>query len=890
MKRPILVIALSYIVGIVIGIYTNISIIYIYSLIFLIYLIIRKIYLLKVKTTSNLLKIRKTNFSICKKIFYRGNIKVKFLNKRKKYKKKLKKLKLFSLKRYFRYIKLIINSKIIFIFIITSIISNSIVIIKNKEYEKIYNQNKEIHIKGIIQTNKKETEYMNQYKIKLDHEKEIYYYIYVPKSAEKIFKIGDFVEIIGEYQKPDTRRNYKGFDYSNYLKTIKIYGSIKVEKTEILDNSAKNNNGQHNKNNIINVKSIVRKIQENIINFNYNIKEKIESRTFELFPEKIANIFLGMMLGKTEGIEEDTLESFRISNISHVLAVSGMHMTYLILGSKLLLKNIIGIKYTKIISIFIIIFYMNLTGYTPSIIRAGIMSIISILGFILNKKPDIFTNISIAILFNLIDNPYSIGNIGLQLSYGGTIGIILFNRTISEFLNKKETKHSKYIEYITTRIKEILAVTMSAQIILIPICLFHFNTLGIYFIITNLFVSIVIEPIGLIGFLLILMILFNVFFQEVIAYIISVLTYILLDFTQLIEKLPLAKIYISTPSIIFIIFFYVSIIIIKNIFFCYYKKNLNNTQKRIRNIIAVIKYKYREKLKRKKFLKVVIGIAIFCILVIKVVYIPPLRVFFIDVGQGDSTLIITPKNKTILIDGGGKINKEGEVGTKTLLPYLLDRGITKIDLAIISHFDADHVDGVLTVIQEIDVKNIIIGKQFEKSENYEKFIKIVNEKKININIVEAMQKIDIEKNVYIDILWPSSKNVITENSLNNNSLVLKIVYKNFSILFTGDIEKVAEENILKYYSNNIDKIKATILKVAHHGSKTSSIMEFLQAVKPKIALIGVGKDNSFGHPNKEVLDRIEGLRCKIFRTDENGEIAFKIFKNEEIKLITQNPL
>ena len=138
-------------------------------------------------------------------------------------------------------------------------------------------------------------------------------------------------------------------------------------------------------------------------------------------------------------------------------------------------------------------------------------------------------------------------------------------------MNKKETKHSKYIEYITTRIKEILAVTMSAQIILIPICLFHFNTLGIYFIITNLFVSIVIEPIGLIGFLLILMILFNVFFQEVIAYIISVLTYILLDFTQLIEKLPLAKIYISTPSIIFIIFFYVSIIIIKNIFFCYYK-------------------------------------------------------------------------------------------------------------------------------------------------------------------------------------------------------------------------------------------------------------------------------------------------------------------------------
>lgn len=123
------------------------------------------------------------------------------------------------------------------------------------------------------------------------------------------------------------------------------------------------------------------------------------------------------------------------------------------------------------------------------------------------------------------------------------------------------------------------------------------------------------------------------------------------------------------------------------------------------------------------------------------------------------------------------------------------------------------------LLQEIEVKNVIIGKQFENSDNYKEFVKIVKEKRIKVKVVEAGEKIGIERDLYFDILWPTSKNVISENSLNNNSLVCKMIYGNFSMLFTGDIEQIAEEQILKVYENHQETLKATVLKVAHHRFK-----------------------------------------------------------------------
>lgn len=191
--------------------------------------------------------------------------------------------------------------------------------------------------------------------------------------------------------------------------------------------------------------------------------------------------------------------------------------------------------------------------------------------------------------------------------------------------------------------------------------------------------------------------------------------------------------------------------------------------------------------------------------------------------------------------------------------------------------------GLLYIMQEIKVNNIIIGKQYKSSENYEEFIKIVKEKKINVKIVEGGEKVSIEDNLYFDIIWPFSDNMISDNSINNNSLVCKLNYKNYSMLFTGDIEAIAEKAILKKYSKNLNILKSDILKVAHHGSKTSSITEFIEKIKPKYAIIGVGEDNKFGHPSDSTIQNLEKANIRIYRTDKMGEIEIKT-NGKEIKI------
>ncbi len=191
--------------------------------------------------------------------------------------------------------------------------------------------------------------------------------------------------------------------------------------------------------------------------------------------------------------------------------------------------------------------------------------------------------------------------------------------------------------------------------------------------------------------------------------------------------------------------------------------------------------------------------------------------------------------------------------------------------------------GLLYIMQEIKVNNVIIGKQYEKCENYKKFIEIVKKKNIKVNVVEAGQKINIERNLFFDVLWPCIDNMISENAINNNSLVCKLKYKNFSMLFTGDIEEIAEKAILTKYSKNKNILKADVLKVAHHGSKTSSTIDFLKAVKPNYAVIGVGKDNNFGHPSDITIQNLKDMGVKIYRTDEIGEIEIKGITKNKIK-------
>jgi len=242
-----------------------------------------------------------------------------------------------------------------------------------------------------------------------------------------------------------------------------------------------------------------------------------------------------------------------------------------------------------------------------------------------------------------------------------------------------------------------------------------------------------------------------------------------------------------------------------------------------------------------------------------------LKVSFLDVGQGDSILIQTPYKQNVLVDGG----QDDSViyGLSKNIPWW-DR---TIDLLILTHPHDDHVTGLLDVMKRYDVKKIAYTGVVHTSPNYLAWLKSVQAKKIPIVIIDQPRKIVLGDDCFLDLLYPfdSLLNEEVEN-INNSSIVAKLVYKDVKFLLTGDIEKIVEEKLIVSDIN----LSAHILKLAHHGSDTSNTEDFLQKVNPDIAVISVGEGNKFGHPNGRIINRLERMGKRFFRTDLDGEVDF----------------
>ena len=702
-------------------------------------------------------------------------------------------------------ILLITKNKKIIVILICLIISIGYVSILENKYSKISDMPIKEMVTIISDIQEKEYKKVCTAKI-VRNNKKILINIKMSQDIPSI-KYGDSLYIEGEFKQPEEARNYKGYNYKQYLKTKKIIGTVELEKAKIL----KSSNGS----------------------FIHNIQKYIKDTINGTLTDEEGNLLLAILLGDKDKLSEDIQESFKTSNLSHMLAVSGAHVSYIILGLTYVLQNsIIGKKNGKIVCIIFLLVFMAITNFTPSVTRACIMAVLTLFSGIIYRKSDVYTNISVAALITLIFNPYNLLDLGFQLSYGGTIGIIIFIKRIQE-----KKSNSKVINYI----KQMALVSIYANIIIIPIMMYHFNTVSFTFIISNIMASPILGIIVITGFLFIITSITVKPLTRLIAIFIKPILSILIKISQICSKLPFSNILVVTPYMFNVISYY-----------------------------AIILYCIKSKKNNK--CKIIICLLIVLILINFIIYIFPqkLRIFFIDVGQGDSTLIITPDKKTVLIDGGG--SDSFDVGEKVLLPYLLDRRILKVDYVLISHFDTDHCGGILTIMEKVKVKNIIISEQAEHSENYERFKKLMINKKIRLIEVKKGDKIKIGRYSEFKILFPTSR-LLSENPLNNNSIVAQFNYNNFKMLFTGDIEKLAEQQILK---TEKAEIRADILKVAHHGSKTSSIPEFIKAVRPKIALIGVGKNNTFGHPNQQTIKNLENIKCRSYRTDLQGEIIIKI--------------
>ena len=538
-----------------------------------------------------------------------------------------------------------------------------------------------------------------------------------------------------------------------------------------------------------------------------------------------------------------------------MLAVSGSHITYIISAFSILMEKK-NKRITKILTIIFLIFFMALTQFTASVVRASIMGILILTSGLVHRKSDTINNLGISSLIILICNPYTIIDAGFWLSFAGTMGIILLEEPINSYFQKFKICKIKSISWIINS----FTITFAANIIIIPIMAYMFSTFSMTFWISNILAAPVMEFVTIYGFLIYFVSIFLLPLAKFLGIILNFSLNSLIKIAEITSLIPGSSIYIKTPYLLECIIYYLILFLIFN--WKRIKEKLENN-------------KILEKIKKNSY-KYISIILIFIILTntISNKIFQEIKIYFVDVGQGDSTLIQTIEGKNILIDGGGSEFGSFDVGESILLPYLLDRRITTIDYLMISHFDSDHIGGVFAILENLGVKNIIISKQGETSENLKKFYEITNNKGIRTIIVKKGDIVEIDKYSHFEILFPED-NLIEDNILNNNSIVARFNSLNFSILFTGDIEKIAEKRLCELYSGT-DKLEAFVLKVAHHGSKTSSTEEFLELVKPKIALIGVGKNNNFGHPNIDVIERLENMGSKIYRTDNCGEIIIRI--------------
>ena len=623
-KRPFLVVVIGYITGILWGLYFKKSIILFYIPI----------------------------IAIC--LFYQVM------------KKKKSSFKLFSMRRYFRYFKLIFSIKIISIFIISSIISNFIVLVLNQKYENISKDEEEIQKVVVVVGRKEEKQYKVSYQVKWD---DFYAYLYMDKKKVIELDIGDKVEVRGTFQKPKIVRNEGGFDQTLFYRSKKICGVLQAEKVQLLSHA--------------NGRTIEKLIQELVV--------QIENKIDILLNKEQSALLRGLLLGDTSQIEEEQQKAFRISNLTHILAVSGMHIVYIVIGVNGILLRVLGKNKTRLILIVFLLIYSAITRFTPSVLRAVFMAICLNISKLLHRKNDTINTLAFSLWLILLDNPYSIMNIGLQLSYMGTIGILFFHSIFQTLLQEKETKskqQKKKIQenFIIEKFKEILIPILAAQIVILPISIFYFNSFGIYSILANILISIFVGPVIILGFIMV-----------TVSFLFFPLTKILAVFLQFglniiigisgISQLPFANIYFPTPSVGLLIIYYVVIFAIGELYLIYQNDFPNGTQIRIKNIIAMIKIHIREHF--KKYRNISIVLVIFWVLFSNLPQ--KLEIHFVDVGQGDSTFIETPLHHTILIDGGGSEFSNFDVGKNTLLPYILDKGYNKIDYVFISHFDQDHV-------------------------------------------------------------------------------------------------------------------------------------------------------------------------------------------------------
>lgn len=543
---------------------------------------------------------------------------------------------------------------------------------------------------------------------------------------------------------------------------------------------------------------------------NHNYLYTIKNTLYQKINKLKSSNYIKTLLFCDNTLSKEIKESYRINGISHLFSVSGMHINFFVSIIYLYLNKITYNKRIKylITNIFIITYLILFPS--SSLLRSAVMSILYSINYLLKLKIKKIDILLLTLGVSLLINPFIIYDLGYIYSYTITFFLVLSSSTL-----KKKNK-----------INKIIYISLLSFLVSVPITIYNSYEINIISILLNIIlvpiISIIILPL------------------TILTYIFPILDSILYLFTNTLEtislfisKINITKIIFPKPSLLIIVLYY---------------------------IIFLLSYQN----KKYFYLNIILLI---------IIYISPylnsnFEVVMFEVGEADCHLIKYPYNKnTILIDTGKneyKIKNE-------VIPYLKSIGIKKIDYLIITHGDEDHIGGSITLINNFQVKNVILNKgTFTDIEK--ELIKNLNKKKIPYQI--NINKINLSNHtIYL-------LNNTKYNNENDNSIITYFTYQKYKFLHMGDASITTEDNLLENYNlNNI-----SILKVGHHGSNTSSSKDFISQINPSISLISVGKNNIYHHPNKEVINNLS--KSRIYRTDINNMVKLTINSKGILKVTT----
>jgi competence protein ComEC len=557
------------------------------------------------------------------------------------------------------------------------------------------------------------------------------------------------------------------------------------------------------------------------------------------FPNEAAGFVQALIYGERSDIDPLLIDGYQTLGIIHLLAISGLHITLLTGGCFYVLIRLgVTREKARIILICLLPFYVILAGAAPSVVRASLMVLFVFIAMQKSYSLSSLDAVSLACLAMLAKDPYTLFHIGFQLSFIVSTSLILSSSTI--------------LKEIST-IKQLFLTSLISQLSTWPLLLYYFYEISLLSIPLNVvFVplySLLILPLSFLSFLI------HLFLPKLGEWIIFLLEQILSvtnDVVEMISTMDWFTLSLGRPPVwLFVIYF----VVIFFFFVCLEKKVRHRLHWYAFGFVAFLHFLF-------PFLN------------------PVGEVVMLDVGQGDCIYIELPYRKaSYLIDTGGTLSfseekwkrrqKEFDIGEDVVVPFLKAKGVRTLDKLIVTHGDYDHMGAAETVLHSIDVRELVVGKRNERNELEQQIIAQAKKQNILVRAVKRGDRWKVNDAIFY-VLSPNEE----VRGTNDASIVLYAQMGGARWLFTGDLEEEGERRLISVFTD----LPVDILKVGHHGSRTSTSQPFLTHIHPTVALISVGRNNRYQHPHHDVMERLRQKNITIFRTDEHGAIQIRYRK------------